>query len=177
MRFPSEAAFEAVEIQTRAGRAVHVREYTGDDFRPLVDMYKGFEPKRTAQGLPPPDVPRIEQWLNRLGQESRALLAWDGPTVAAHVLLCPISETAVEFSIFVHQDYRRIGLGTALTRLAVAFAGRCGFSEVLLTTEVSNLAALRVYRHVGFEVTGSFGDECEMKLMIAGRSASQARAA
>jgi hypothetical protein len=99
MTFPSEAAFAPVEIQTRTGRTLQVREYTLDDFHPLVKMYKGFEPKRIAQGLPPPDVPRIAEWLDRLQQKSRALLPWDGPRVAAHALLCPISEAAVEFTI------------------------------------------------------------------------------
>jgi GNAT superfamily N-acetyltransferase len=177
MRFPSEAAFAPVEIQAGAGRTLQVREYTVGDFHPLVEMYRSFEPKRIAQGLPPPDGPRIEEWLNRLQHKSRALLAWDGPTVAVHAILCPMSEAAVEFTVFVHQDYRRAGLGTALTRQAVALAERCGFAEVFLTTELSNLAALRVYRRVGFQTTSSFGDECEMKLVIAASSSPRARAA
>jgi GNAT superfamily N-acetyltransferase len=177
MRFPSERAFEPVEIQTRTGRALQLREYASDDLPPLVEMYRSFEPKRVAQGLPPPDGPRIEEWLKRLQHKSRALLAWDGPRVAAHAILCPMSEAAVEFTIFVHQDYRRAGLGTALTRQAVALAERCGFAEVFLTTELSNLAARRVYRRVGFQTTSSFGDECEMKLVIAARSSPRARAA
>jgi GNAT superfamily N-acetyltransferase len=177
MRLPSEAAFEPIEIQTRAGRALQVREYASDDLPLLLEMYKGFEPKRVAQGIPPSDVPRIAQWLERLQRKSRALLVWDGPRAVAHAILCPISEAAVEFTVFVHQDCRRVGLGTALTRLAVAFAERCGFAEVFLTTELSNLAALRIYRHVGFQVTSSFGDECEMKLVIAASSAPQVRAA
>jgi RimJ/RimL family protein N-acetyltransferase len=177
MKLPSEAAFEPVEIHTRTGSALQVREYASDDLPPLVEMYKGFEPKRIAQGLPPPDVPRIAQWLDRLQQKSRALLAWDASRVVAHAILCPISKAAVEFTVFVHQDYRRAGLGTAMTRLAVAFAERCGFAEVFLTTELSNLAALRVYRRVGFQRTSSFGDECEMKLVIAASSSPRARAA
>jgi len=83
----------------------------------------------------------------------------------------------VEFTIFVHQDYRCLGLGTALTRLAVAFSGQCGFAEVYLTTELSNLAALRLYRRVGFVVTSSFGEECEMKLVIAGSASPRVQAA
>jgi ribosomal protein S18 acetylase RimI-like enzyme len=140
-------------------------------------MYKGFEPKRVAQGLPPPDLPRIAQWLDRLQQKSRGLLAWDGERVVAHAILCPISDAAVEFTIFVHQDYRCMGLGTALTRLAVDFCRECGFAEVFLTTELSNLAALRVYRRVGFLVTSSFGEECEMKLVIAGNQFGEPQAA
>jgi predicted GNAT family acetyltransferase len=115
--------------------------------------------------------------LDRLHQKSRSLIAFDGPRVVAHAILCPISDASVEFTIFVHQDYRCIGLGTALTRLAVAFSDRCGFAEMFLITELSNLAALRVYRRVGFQVTSSFGDECEMKLVINASQTRQVRAA
>lgn len=172
-----EATFEPIEIPTRNGNILLVRENTLDDFASLVAMYKGFEPKRVAQGLPPPDVPRIAVWLDQLQQKSRSLLAFDGEIVVAHAILCPISDAAVEFTIFVHQDYRCIGLGTALTRLAVAFSDQCGFAEVFLTTELSNLPAIRVYRRVGFQVTSSFGDECEMKLMINACQSRRVRAA
>lgn len=174
MKPASEVTFTPVEILTRSAKALLVREYAPADLLSLVAMYKVFEPKRVAQGLPPPDVPRITQWLDQLQQKSRALLVWDGARVVAHAILCPISDAAVEFTIFVHQDFRRIGLGTALTGLAVAFSGQCGFAEVFLTTEISNLAALRVYRRVGFQVSSSFGEECEMKLVIGGSPPRQA---
>lgn len=177
MTLLQDPTFTPVDIQTRTGKALQVREYTLQDFRPLAEMYKWFEPKRVAQGLPPPDVPRIALWLDRLQQKSRALLAWEGERVAAHAILCPISDAAVEFTIFVHQDYRCMGLGTALTRLSVAFSEQCGFAEVFLTTELSNLAALRVYRRVGFLVTSSFGEECEMKLVIANSKSRPEQAA
>lgn len=177
MTMPLDPQFTPVDIQARSGKTFQVREYTLQDFRPLAEMYKSFEPKRVAQGLPPPDLPRIAQWLDRLQQKSRALLIWDGQRVVAHAILCPISDAAVEFTIFVHQAYRCMGLGTGLTRVAVAFCRQCGFAEVMLTTELSNLAALRVYRRVGFLVTSSFGDECEMKLVIAGNQSGESQAA
>ena len=172
-----EATFQPIEIPTRTGTTVLVREGTLDDFPAMVAMYKGFEPKRVAQGLPPPDVPRIAVWLDQLHRKSRCLLAFDGQRVVAHAILCPISDAAVEFTIFVHQDYRCLGLGTALARMAVGFSDQCGFAEVFLITELSNLAALRVYRRVGFQVTSSFGDECEMKLVISAGEARKVRAA
>ena len=161
-----ETRFESIEISTRGGVTLLAREATLEDFPSLVAMYKRFEPKRVAQGLPPPDVPRIALWLDQLHRKARSLVAFAGERAVAHAILCPISDAAVEFTIFVHQDYRCVGLGTALTRLAVAFADRCGFAEVFLVTELSNLAALRVYRRVGFQATSSFGDECEMKLTL-----------
>jgi ribosomal protein S18 acetylase RimI-like enzyme len=172
-----EVVFQPLEVQTRLGRTLWAREYTVDDFGALVEMYKGFEPKRVAQGLPPPDVPRIARWLDELQRKSRALLALDGPRIVGHALLCPISDATVEFTIFVHQDYREKGLGTELTRLAIGHAREMGFAEISLTTELTNFPALRLYRKVGFEILSSYGDECEMHLRIAARRAARPRAA
>jgi RimJ/RimL family protein N-acetyltransferase len=172
-----EVVFQPQEVRTDLGRTLWAREYTVDDFGALVEMYKGFEPKRVAQGLPPPDVPRIARWLNEVQQKSRALLALDGRRVVGHALLCPISDAAVEFTIFVHQDYRRKGLGTELTCLAMALAREMGFAEIFLTAELTNFPALRLYRKVGFEIRSSYGDECEMHLRIAAAPAARRQAA
>jgi GNAT superfamily N-acetyltransferase len=127
-------------------------------------MYKSFEPKRVAQGLPPPDVPRIAHWLDRLEQKSQALVAWQGAKVVAHAILCPIPSDSVEFTIFVHQDYREEGVGTALSRETLGWALRMGFSHAYLTTETSNYRALRLFRKLGFQTTSRYGDEVEMNL-------------
>lgn len=172
-----ETVFKPMEVRTRKGRTLEVREYSFDNFGALVEMHKRFTPKRVAQGLPPPDVPRIAHWLDQLQHKSRSLLAVEGTRVVAHALLCPISDAAVEFTIFVHQDFRGEGLGTALTRLAMDYAARMGFAQVFLTTELSNFPALRLYRKLGFQITSSFGDECEMKLDLAASQPGQAVAA
>lgn len=174
---PQEAQFTPVEIRTSKGKTLQVREYCFEDFGALVEMYKGFAPKRVAQGLPPPDLRRIAHWLDRLQHQSRALLAWDGQRVVAHALLCPISDASVEFAVFVHQAYRRAGLGSKLAGLAMDLAARAGFAELLVTTELRNQAALGLYRKVGFHLAGSFGSECELKLALARGEGAQPRAA
>lgn len=161
-----EAAFSPTDIRTGTGQTLLVREYQAEDFSALVEMYKCFEPKRVAQGLPPPDVPRIALWLDQLQQKSRALLALQDARLVAHVILCPISGESVEYTIFVHQDFRNQGVGTSMTRLALSFAAQMGFAEVYLTTELSNYPALRLYRKVGFQMKSTYGDECEMKFDI-----------
>jgi len=52
-----------------------------------------------------------------------------------------------------------------------------GFAEVFLTTELSNLPALSLYRKLGFQTQSVFGDECEMKLAVVRRSDTMPRAA
>jgi GNAT superfamily N-acetyltransferase len=159
-----DVGFKPVRAETRKGRELEVRPFVGGDFGDLVRMYKGFEPKRVAQGLPPPDVPRIAHWLDQLAQKSHALLAWDGDKVVAHTILCPMPGDGVEFTIFVHQDYREEGLGTVVSRHTLEWAVHMGFGRAYLTTEISNFRALRLFRKLGFQTTSSYGDEVEMKL-------------
>lgn len=177
MTKPLEAAFSPADVKTRKGRTFWVRQYTVDDFEALVEMYKRFKPKRVAQGLPPPDLRRIAHWLDRLQHKSAALVALDGKKIVGHAILCPISDASVEFTVFVHHDFRREGLGAALTRLAMDLARQAGFAELFLTTELSNLAALRLYNRAGFKIISRFGNECEMKLIIARSEREQADAA
>jgi ribosomal protein S18 acetylase RimI-like enzyme len=172
-----DTPFRPAEVRMSDGRPLLVRAFDSDDFPPLVEMYKGFEPKRVAQGLPPPDVPRIAQWLDRLQSKSCALLVLDGQRVVGHAILCPISDASIEYTVFVHQDYRCQGVGTALTRLALDWASEMGFAEVFLTTELSNVPALSLYREFGFKIQSVFGDECEMKVSVTGRFKSLPRAA
>jgi GNAT superfamily N-acetyltransferase len=140
-------------------------------------MYKHFEPKRVAQGLPPPDVPRIAHWLDDLQSKSRALLALDGGKVVAHTILCPISDASGEFTVFVHQTHREDGVGTATGRLTLMWAEQMGFAQVFLSTEVSNVPAMGLFCKLDFRITSSCGDECEMKLDLTQRRAEYPRAA
>jgi len=169
------ALFKPTEIRTRRGRAFEVRAYNSEDFGALVEMYANFEPKRIAQGLPPPDLPRITHWLDQLKSKSCSLLAMDGKKIAAHTILCPISQTEVEFTIFVLQDYREEGLGTRISQLTLAWAFEMGFSKVLLTTEFSNYRAIGLFRKLGFSIKSSYGDECEMRVDL--RTEAKAEAA
>ena len=172
-----EAVFKSVPVQTRKNRKLDVRPFAREDFGSLVQMYKSFEPKRVAQGIPPPDVPRIAHWLDRLEPKSQALLAWDGNKVVAHTILCPMPADCVEFTIFVHQDYREEGLGTVLSRHTLDWALRMGFTHAYLTTEISNFRALRLFRKLGFQTTSSYGDEVEMKLDLSSYDCERPRAA
>jgi RimJ/RimL family protein N-acetyltransferase len=173
----SDVVFKPVKVQTRKSRCLQVRPFTRQDFGALVQMYKAFEPKRVAQGLPPPDVPRIAHWLDELAQKSHALLAWDGDKIVAHTILCPMPEDSVEFTVFVHQDYREEGLGTELSRRTLEWGLQMGIVHAYLTTELSNFRALRLFRKLGFQTTSSYGDEVEMKLDLSGLSCDRSRAA
>jgi len=174
MSSESETLFQPIEVRTRKGRALEVRAYGVQNFGPLVDMYAGFEPKRVAQGLPPPDVPRITRWLEQIQSKSHQLLAFDGEKIVAHTILCPIHLATAEFTVFVHQDHREEKLGTVMSQLTLAWASDMGFSKVLLTTEFSNYRAIGLFKKLGFRTKSFYGDECEMIVDLADSKAQAA---
>ncbi len=161
-----ETPFIPVQIRSMGGRDFTVRKSELADFGALVQMYKSFEPKGIAQGLPPRELRRIAHWLARLHDKARALMAVEGERVVAHAILCPISEASVEYTVFVQQEFRRQGVGTALSRLAVEWARQAGFAQLYISTELSNKAALGLYQKAGFRITSSLDNECEMKLLV-----------
>ncbi len=161
-----ETPFIPVQIRSKAKRVFTVRKSELGDFAALVQMYKSFEPKGVAQGLPPRELRRIAHWLAALHDKGRALLAVEGERVVAHAILCPISEASVEYTVFVQQEFRRQGVGTALSRLAVEWARQAGFAQLYISTELSNKAALGLYQKAGFRITSSLDNECEMKLLV-----------
>jgi len=173
----SEPRFKPLQLPRPDGRRVLVRECTELDFEALVAMYKSFQPKRVVQSLPPSGVPRIAHWLVQLQLKSRCLLALEGDRVVAHAILHPLSETQADLVVFVHQDYRRRGLGLAVSSLAVELARQAGLSELLLTTEVSNRAAIGLYRKLGFEISRESDGECAMRLEVSGARREERSAA
>jgi len=50
----------------------------------------------------------------------------------------------------IEPEYRRIGLGRLLVKKSIDLMIQAGADEVLLETEVTNTAALRLYESLGF---------------------------
>jgi len=109
MKPAAEVTFTPVEILTRSAKALLVRQYAPTDLLPLVAMYRVFEPKRVAQGFHARCPPHNAVARPVAAQIARPTgLGWGAGGCTCDSL--SISDAAVEFTIFVHQDFRRIGL-------------------------------------------------------------------
>lgn len=144
-----------------------VLELSEDHFERLVEMYDHFEPKRAAQGLPPTGVDRIVHWLNHLQKTGHNLVAFCQEKLVGHAMLCAVNPIRAEFAIFIQQDFRNQGIGTKLTEVTLEFAKEKGYKRIWLSVEVNNLAAIRVYKKLGFRTRDLFGPEQEMEVSLA----------
>jgi GNAT superfamily N-acetyltransferase len=156
---------DSILCRDRLGRPFEVRECSLPELSCLMDMYHVFLPRPASQGLPPPEPETCLKWATSLLEIAVNLLAWQEERVIGHAaLIKDLARLSGEFVIFVHQDYRNLGIGTELTRLTLIKAKELGFNTVWLTVAITNVIAARLYRRVGFDYCDM--DECERTMVI-----------
>ncbi|GAD51975.1 hypothetical protein MBEHAL_0735 [Halarchaeum acidiphilum MH1-52-1] len=150
------------------GREITVRTLPStddDDFEALVAMYDDFDPSMRAQGIPPTGESRIRSWLETLvGGDAYNVVAWHEGDAVGHATLVPDGEEGYELAIFVHQNSQGCGIGTRLIRTLLGYGAANGVTEVWLTVERWNHAAIALYEKVGFETTNAESFEIEMSM-------------
>ncbi|MFW5911627.1 MAG: N-acetyltransferase family protein [Halolamina sp.] len=158
-------------VEDAEGRPIRLRAYDGSDEEraALQAMYEAFDPADRAQGIPPSRPSKLAEWLDRiLGEGCFNVLAWDGDDVVGHVTLVPENgtESPYELAIFVLQSHQGAGIGTALIRSALGHGADNGISQVWLTVERWNRAAVGLYEKIGFETTDAESFELEMAIRL-----------
>jgi ribosomal protein S18 acetylase RimI-like enzyme len=127
---------------------ITVRHLKAADLPLLEEMYDRFVPHRAAMGLPPADPVERRAWLAGL-RNGVNLVAFVNDSLAGHLALMPGPDFA-ELACFVHQDFRRRGVATALVRQSVREAEAAGLSAIWVLIDSSNTAARQGLRNFGF---------------------------
>ncbi len=130
-----------------------LRRFVAPDFDRLVKMYAEFEPKGAFQGLPPQTLAQIKGWLRALAEAGDAQFVIEvSDRIVGHSMLCLSKDkTDAEFAIFLHQNYRGLGLGKKLTLGTLNFGCKqLELDRVWLSVQGSNPVALRLFEDVGF---------------------------
>ncbi len=158
-----------VTLRDREGRMFTVRDYRPDD-RPLLDaFYDAFEPKRAAQGLPPEGPERVTRWLDRIFAAGVHLGVEMEGRLVGHAFLMPTEREGVsEYAIFLHQDVRGKGMGTAVNRRSAEVARTLDMKRLWLSVEPQNRPAVRSYEKAGFQFRRetAFSPELEMEMAL-----------
>ena len=156
------------ELRDKTGQPFRVRPFEPADRCGLEEMYRAFDPKRGAQGLPPGDGESIRRWLDQvLADGTHVLVEVDGE-ILGHLMLLPINPACCELANFLHQAIRNRGIGTALNLLALEIARQQGRGRVWLSVEPANRMAIRSYEKAGFRrLPGSlWAPEVEMEVWL-----------
>lgn len=157
------------QLQDREGLPFRVRAMDPADREALVRFYEAFEPKRTAQGLPPIGSFRIGRWLDSVLAGGTHLLVESDGALVGHAFLFPTDRGGVaEYAIFLDRSIRGRGVGTRVNRLAAEVARAVGMHRLWLSVEPHNRAAVRSYEKTGFRFRPEtvYSSEAEMELHL-----------
>lgn len=119
-----------------------------EDRAALLAMYRAFEPKGEALGLPPIREDETTRWLEHLASYPN-FVVWAGDRIVGHGAICPDDDSA-EVAVFVHQDYRGRGLGRRLLKELIAEGGRLNLRRVWGIATPDNISMLRLAYSCGF---------------------------
>lgn len=151
----------------KKGRAFEVKAYAHEDYACLERMYDRFTPKAKFQGMPPFSKEVRQPWLRQLIENGNNFLAWSGEAVIGHVVILPdFNLRDAEYLIFVSQNHRGLGVGTALTITAIEKARALNLNKVWLTVDAYNFRAIRLYRKVGFRSYEAYDAATERMMVI-----------
>jgi len=116
-------------------------------------------------GLPPRDLALRHEWLAGLGGVINLVGFVDG-ALAGHLALFPDDEDAAELMCFVHQDFRRRGLATALLHAAVEAAQAAGYRRLAVFIDTHNKGARQGLLKFGFRPVWEDLEEAEYSLTL-----------
>lgn len=144
---------------------VQLRQIGPAEAHLLIAMYETFDPLGAALGLPPHTREARRRWIANAVCETVNVAAFSpaGETVG-HAFLAPDNPGSAEIAVFVHQDFRRRGIGVELLREALEWGRAVHLRRVWAVTASENRAALRLLTRCGFRLVRSDSDVAEFDL-------------
>jgi L-amino acid N-acyltransferase YncA len=129
-----------------AEQNIRIRQASDSDRESILSFYADFEPRGEAVGMPP--AKELEEWLDSLATSPNFLAVTDGEVVG-HGWVRPEGE-AGEVAVYVHQNYRRLGIGRRLLTTLIEEARHLHLGRVWGMADASNAAMFQLARSAGF---------------------------
>jgi len=153
-------------IKSEKGHLISIIPYEERYFTSLLNMYDTYNPLGSVQGLPPLDKTKRHEWVQDMISRGTNLLALYGDRVIGQASLFSMPVNWAEYFIFIHQDFQRQRIGTAITLYVIDWAKQESLSTIWLSVETKNYVAIALYRKTGFRRIGSSDGSWEMILTI-----------
>ncbi|QUM80726.1 GNAT family N-acetyltransferase [Moritella sp. 5] len=114
-----------------------------------------------------------EEWVSRLDPDNRAKYArpliaeLNGVAIglAWGMLHSPSDKTAHIYQMWVSSRVRGQGVGRLLLNKIIEWAKNCGLDYISLAVTTTNMAAVHLYKTIGFEPCGSLGRLREISVL------------
>jgi L-amino acid N-acyltransferase YncA len=145
------------------------RDATLDDLKSIVEIYNSTVASRLVTAdTSPVTVESKMEWFRKhkpsthplwVIEKNEKIIAW----VAVHPFVeRPAYHATAEISIYIHEDYRRQGLGRKILAHAIDESKRLGLKTLLGYIFSHNEPSVRLFESFGFEPWGHFPNVAEL---------------
>ena len=133
-----------------------IRKMEQEDWLQVKEIYRqGIE---TNMGTFQNSIPEYEEWDNAHLQEGRCV-AVTNDKILGWIALTPVSSRCVyagvaEISVYIHNDYKRMGIGYKLLNKLVDESEKLGIWTLQSGIFQENLASIELHKKCGFREVG-----------------------
>ena len=156
----------------KKGTPLLIRPGIDGEMAALVEFYDGYPSRDRSMSLPPLTRPQIESWVEKIATQGQSILASHAGQLVGHVAYVqadvdvPADQCEPELIVFIDSEYQNRGLGTELSRQAMAHAAADGHPALRLHVDADNERALAVYKSLGFREIDRDGKRIEMRVAL-----------
>jgi GNAT superfamily N-acetyltransferase len=118
----------------------------------LAALYAEAVSRQADAAVPAAAPPDPQEWLKGMLRRGFNFVAEETGRLVAHLVLVRVGDSA-EMSVFVHPDFRRRGIGTALLRVALDQARDMDLRHVWAAVSPGDRAIQQTLAHLGFVVS------------------------
>jgi|Deesub1362B_J571_1020462.scaffolds.fasta_scaffold00016_104 RimJ/RimL family protein N-acetyltransferase len=142
------------KLKLTTGKEVILRKTRKEDLQKLVDMYTTLSEETLMFLRPyrftPTEVREMQERVD--WKRVFSLVAENSDKIIAEARLIRYSDSAAEFGIIVHDDYRNMKLGQNLVKMIIELARDVGVRRLIAFCTIDNKIALHIYKKLGFNV-------------------------
>lgn len=131
-------------------RVTEMRRATVDDAESIAAIVRGLGTEDT--GLPKDfNIDRIREWIQRLGEQGTAIVAYDGsiPIAFGTLDITTMEPETGLLGVWVLPDHRRKGLATDVAEAIIEFAREKGYRRIRGRLPEGNEPALSFLSSIG----------------------------
>ncbi len=145
------------KAKLKDGKEVLLRFRRIDDTNKLFQMFSSMSEKSLEWSMAPYTIDVIERWIQDTPNLIPIVSEYQEKIVGQAVIHKYPHQNKKgigELSIYVHDDFQNIGLGTALTKKILELAKKEKMHRIELGVVAENEIALHLYEKCGFQIEG-----------------------
>lgn len=148
---------EVWELKLKDGRKVTVRFLNSSDRNGIFQMFSSMSEKALEWSMAPYTMEVIDRWIGNMSSLIPLVAEYNGKIVGYAVIYKYSHQRRRgigDLAIYLHQDFHKVGLGTAMTEKLLELAKKERLHKIELTVVAENEIARNLYENFCFKTEG-----------------------